>query len=142
MEPPVILFPSGTRSRLEEVKTAAALRPRQLYFVTGEGRLSAGVTTTHYEDIAYCSDVTAQYGYHLLTQNTTLSFSSFPAGSVITVVLEQDSTGGWTVTWPTSLLWMAGTPTITTIPGKKDIFHLLTDGTRFFGKVFGQNISW
>ena len=38
--------------------------------------------------------------FSLLTANLVIDFPSDPNGTILVYVLRQDSTGGWTVTWP------------------------------------------
>jgi len=81
-----------------------------------------------------------------LTANTTIAFSNVPAAGVVscTLVLIQDSTGGWTVTWPASVKWNGGTaPTISTGAGAIDIVELFSydGGTTWYGFTAGQGMA-
>lgn len=76
-----------------------------------------------------------------LLGNPTLALSNVTAGLPFTLILQQDGTGSRTITsWFSGLSWGAlGTPTLTTTPGKKDIFTFLcTSAGNYLGFVAGQ----
>ncbi len=74
-----------------------------------------------------------------LTADTTIALSNPPATGIygeVLLITTQDATGGWTVTWPASVVWPAGgAPTITTAIGGIDEVSLHTTdfGTTWFG---------
>ena len=68
-----------------------------------------------------------------LTGNCTLTFTAPLGVSSLTIHLTQDGTGSRTVTWPASVKWAGGTPTLTTTAGASDIISLLYDGTNYWG---------
>ncbi len=76
-----------------------------------------------------------------LNKNVTLAFSNVPAGTnafSITVMIRQDSTGGWTVTFPGSCVWSGGiSPVVTAVASKMDIVTLMTvnAGTTWYGNI-------
>ena len=85
---------------------------------------------------------------HVLTENTTFTFSNPPAsGTSFTFSIEiiQDaSASGFAVTWPTSVDWPAATaPTLTATASAKDIFVFTTRdaGTTFYGFTAGQALA-
>lgn len=75
----------------------------------------------------------------------TLTFSNIPnSGRAynMSLFVNQDATGGRTITWPASVKWPSGTaPTLTTTASKTDILNLVTHdgGTTWYGFVAGQN---
>jgi hypothetical protein len=78
---------------------------------------------------------------------TSLVFANPPtagrAGSA-TLILRQDATGGRTVTWPSSILWSAGTaPLVTAAANAVDIYGFITrnGGTTWYGFPAGQGFS-
>ncbi len=80
-----------------------------------------------------------------LDQNTTIAFSNVPAtvgkAISITLLLRQNGTGNFSVSWPGSVVWSGGiAPTITATPNKMDIISLLTvdNGTTWYGN-YSQN---
>lgn len=88
-----------------------------------------------------------------LTQNSTIAFQNTHAGPQCkTVILKQNATGGFTVTWPKTgtpttasptILWAGGTaPTMTAAANATDIYELVTaDGATWYGRVVAQNVS-
>ncbi len=82
-----------------------------------------------------------------MDQDTTLIFSNPPASGnagSFTLVLKQDSTGGWTVTFPASVDWEAGSqPTLSDAANLIDIMSFLTidGGTTWFAFLGGRNFG-
>jgi hypothetical protein len=84
----------------------------------------------------------------LLTANvTSLTLANPPAtgraGSA-TLILKQDSTGGRTLTWPSSVRWAGGTaPVITPAANAVDVYAFVTRnaGVTWFGFPGGQGFS-
>ncbi len=74
---------------------------------------------------------------HALTlgaSNTDLSFTNGKAGGEYTLILNQDSTGGRTVDWPSSVKWPGGNaPTLTTDSNAIDVIRFVFDGTNYLG---------
>jgi len=83
---------------------------------------------------------------HVLTENTTFTFSNPPATGTafgFTLKVVQDSTAR-TITWPTSVDWAGGeAPTISAGSGEVDVFVFYTHdgGTTFYGFTAGQVMS-
>lgn len=84
--------------------------------------------------------------------NVTLSSSTtftFALGTVttsgvansFTVYLKQDATGSRTVTWPSSVKWSGGAPTLSTGANSLDIvvFESINGGTTWYGSLVGTN---
>ena len=71
---------------------------------------------------------------------TTLNINNPPASrnfGEFYLMLTQDGTGGWSITWPSSVDWPGGTaPTQTTAANARDIYHMLTvdGGTTWHGR--------
>lgn len=64
--------------------------------------------------------------------------------STVTLRITQDGTGGWGVTWPSTIKWPGGSvPTVTITAGAVDeyIFTTFDAGTTWSGKTAGQDIS-
>lgn len=82
-----------------------------------------------------------------LDANCTFTFSNPPVttkGGSLTVIVTQDGTGNWAITWPASVVWDSGTPpSITQTAGATDVYSFLTvdGGTTWFGFVGGKNFS-
>jgi len=77
----------------------------------------------------------------VLAGATTLSIdpSTLDTGTVLTLVIEQDSTGGWATTWGGSnISWgLVGAPTLDTTLSTKSIVTFYWDGTSLDGALFG-----
>lgn len=83
-----------------------------------------------------------------LTENVTTTNFNNPStsgkGCSFTLILTQDGTGGWAVTWPASVDWAAGTaPTLTSAAGSVDVLTFITvdGGTTWLGFVAGQDLQ-
>ena len=74
--------------------------------------------------------------------NTAINFTNPPAsGTAIGFTLEVVNTGGYTLTWPSSVKWhLATTPTAT---ATKEVYTFITTdgGTTYYGKKAGENLA-
>jgi hypothetical protein len=91
---------------------------------------------------------TANGNYHwgTLNANCTFTFTTIvdTAERWFTLELIEDGTGGWTVTWPGSVVWLGGTvPTHTTTAGTTTIYAFFTrnGGTTWIGGQLGGGSS-
>ena len=85
---------------------------------------------------------------HVLTENTTFTFSNPPAsgtGYTFSIEIIQDaSASGFSVTWPSSVDWPAATaPTLTATASAKDIFVFTSrdGGSNWYGFTAGQALA-
>lgn len=73
---------------------------------------------------------------------TTVSLTNPPAsGTAVGFTLEVNNTGGYAITWPSSIKWHLGTaPTAT---ASKELYTFVTTdgGTTYYGKLAGSNIA-
>ena len=73
---------------------------------------------------------------------TTVSFSNPPASGTATgFALEVVNTGGYAITWPSSVKWHLGAaPTAT---ATKELYTFVTTdgGTTYYGKLAGSDIA-
>ncbi|KKM62281.1 hypothetical protein LCGC14_1523270 [marine sediment metagenome] len=82
-----------------------------------------------------------------MDQDTTFTFSNpSPTGSMssFTVILKQDSTGGWDPTWPASVDWENGTPPVVpTAANSRHMFSFMTvdAGTIHYGFLGGLSFA-
>jgi len=80
-----------------------------------------------------------------LTGNATFTFSGATSGQACSfgLYLKQDATGGRTVTWPASVKWSGGAPTLTTSASAVDIlvFESIDGGTIWYGSLVGTNFA-
>jgi len=69
-----------------------------------------------------------------LTSSPTLTFTNGQAGGEYKLILNQDATGGRTVTWPASVKWEDGTePTLTAAASSTDMVSFVYDGSSYLG---------
>jgi hypothetical protein len=62
--------------------------------------------------------------------------------AALTIVLEQDVTGGHTVTWPGSLLWAGGAaPTLSSAGGSVDVVVAVRLADLWLGGVYGGGFA-
>jgi hypothetical protein len=80
-----------------------------------------------------------------LTASCTFTFPTVGAGKSFMLLLKQNGTGGYSVTWPSvtnKVQWPAATaPTITSTASKLDKFVFTSDGTNWYGSTAGQNYT-
>ena len=75
------------------------------------------------------------------SQNDTLTFTAPSNPCSLQLIIVQDSTGGRTITWPSTVKWVGGTaPTLSTGASAVDIVSFLYDGTNYYG-VASLNFS-
>ena len=68
------------------------------------------------------------------SQNETITFTSPSKPGAVQLIVVQDSTGGRTITWNTTIKWVGKTvPTLTTDANGVDILSFLYDGTNWYG---------
>ena len=75
------------------------------------------------------------------TSNLLINFQNLVAGRRLVLVLEQDATGGRTVTsWPWYVRWPGDTyPTLSTDPGSVDLIEFLCVSVRtVYGRLWGR----
>lgn len=80
-----------------------------------------------------------------LTGNVTFAFSGATAGRAcaFTLYKRQDTTGNRTTTWPGSVRWSGGAPSLTAAASSIDIlvFESIDGGATWFGSLVGTNFS-
>lgn len=80
-----------------------------------------------------------------LTGNTTFTFTGATASTACSfgLYIIQDGTGSRTVTWPASVRWSGGAPTLSTGANAVDIlvFETIDGGTTWYGSLVGTNFS-
>jgi len=82
----------------------------------------------------------ATYAKITLSANTTLTFTAPNQPAHLTLEVIQDSTGGYTLTFPT-IKWQDGVvPTLPTVANSISIISLIYDGTDYLG-VAGTNFG-
>lgn len=84
---------------------------------------------------------------HTLTSNVTFSFdnpNADPPGNSFTLIIQQDSTGGHSITWPSSVEWDNGTaPSLTTAANDKHVLGFLSSdgGATWVGVVSAMGVA-
>lgn len=74
-----------------------------------------------------------------LAGSPTITMPTAVAGKSFTLIINTGTLGSYTVSWST-VAWAGGTtPTVTTTASKKDIFNFYSDGTLWYGSIFGQS---
>jgi hypothetical protein len=72
----------------------------------------------------------------VLTTNTILLLGNAVPGGTYTLILQQDGTGGRSITWPPYVKWTNNTvPTISTGANAVTVITFVYDGVSFFGKL-------
>lgn len=68
------------------------------------------------------------------TAATTFTFTNGQAGGVYSLILNQDATGGRTVSWPASVVWVGGNPpTLTAAASSTDMVSFVYNGSNYLG---------
>ncbi|PJZ24394.1 hypothetical protein CH352_14460 [Leptospira hartskeerlii] len=83
------------------------------------------------------------YAHRLIldSANCVLSFSGPKSGKVYSIFLIQDTTGGRTVTWPSSVVWPGGVaPILSSGPNKADLMIFYYSGSKYYGS-YSQNYA-
>lgn len=79
------------------------------------------------------------------TANVTLTFSGAidKKACSFSLYITQDSSGSRTVSWPGSVKWSGGAPTLSSSPNALDIlvFESLDGGTTWYGSLVGTNFG-
>ena len=134
-------IPSGTgRYNFYAAGTAAN------YFA-GDVTIDGNTTVKNYTETTYSANSSTAITLSLangtmqlitLTGSPTITMPTAAAGKSFTLILYTGS-GSYTVSWST-VAWAGGTtPTVTTTASKKDIFNFYSDGTNWYGAIFGQS---
>jgi hypothetical protein len=58
------------------------------------------------------------------------------------LILTQGGSGGYTITWPSSVSWgSAGTPTLSTTVGQTDVITLMSYNGKWLGFLSGKSFT-
>ena len=114
-------------------------RPRSL------GAITEAEVVTSDSGTSYTIDLT-QGGVHkvTLTADCTFDFAGATTGSTdsVTLLVQQDSTGGRAITWPTGVLWDSGTePSLTTNAGDEHLLTFVNLDGNWYGFVGGEELA-
>lgn len=90
---------------------------------------------------------TANFFRHTLTGGTTFEFNNpegDPAGNSLTLIVQQDGTGGHSITWPSSVEWDGGSaPSLSTSANDKHMLGFVSPdgGSTWIGVVSAEGIA-
>lgn len=74
-----------------------------------------------------------------LSSNPTLTFSNGQAGGEYKLILNQDATGGRTVTWPGSVRWLNGSaPILSSSASSTNVIDFVYDGADYLGSYIAK----
>jgi len=77
-----------------------------------------------------------------LSANCTFTYSNARSGASYTLVVTQDNTGGWNITWPSGTKWPSGTPVAaSTTANAISVFQIRYDGTNYYTTAYGQDFA-
>ena len=72
---------------------------------------------------------------------TTFTFSNGRSGATYILIVKQNSSGSYTVSWPGTVAWSgASTPTMTPTANRYDVYTFIYAGTKYFGS-YVQNFT-
>ncbi len=78
----------------------------------------------------------------ILATGRAFKFTNGKSGGIYNLLIKQDGTGGWGVSWPTNVKWAGGiAPTLTTTAGAVDMVRFIYDGTNYLGNNVTLNIK-
>lgn len=88
-------------------------------------------------------DARGNYLSATLTGNVTFTFSNMRVGTTYVLLLSQNGTGGYTITWPSGLRWPGGTtPTFNTTASRASLVTITpVSGSIALGSLCGTNYN-
>ncbi|NTW33083.1 MAG: hypothetical protein HGB12_10730, partial [Bacteroidetes bacterium] len=114
------------------------LTPGTHYYVRAYAINSVGISYGNEVNFTTLAPASVDWNYSnvqeiTLTKDRTLTFSNGKNGGLYTLIIKQDSNGGWSVTWPSNIKWTgAGTPPVlSTSANAVDVIKFVYDGTDF-----------
>ncbi len=79
--------------------------------------------------------------FTLNTETTEFIFSNPNAGATYILIVQQNTAGSQTITWPNNVSWSGGiSPIMTTTADRYDVFTFIYDGSKYFGSYI-QNFT-
>ncbi|NTW33764.1 MAG: hypothetical protein HGB12_14280, partial [Bacteroidetes bacterium] len=77
-----------------------------------------------------------------LTANRSFTFNNGKNGGLYTLFINQDGTGGKTITWPANVKWAGGiAPTLTPTASAVDLIKFAYNGTNYLGNSITLDIK-
>jgi hypothetical protein len=132
-------FTLNTRSGyyyLDRVNQSGNVNSQSVYFSGISYTLSSGVdfNNNHRSGTYIVNWRQSNLQTITLSGNTTLVFSGAMNGSKLQLIVNQDSVGSRTITWPSSVKWPSATaPTLTTTQSGVDIVAFYTNNSNYYG---------
>ncbi|NTW31035.1 MAG: hypothetical protein HGB12_00095 [Bacteroidetes bacterium] len=128
---------SGTTGSFTSSMTG--LTSGTLYYVRAYAINSVGIS--YGNQVTFSTPATATVNWNnsnvqeiTLAANRSLSFINGKSGGLYTLIIKQNSTGGWTVSWPSNVKWPGGImPIFTTTANAVDLVKFAFDGTIYIG---------
>jgi len=72
----------------------------------------------------------------------SLTFTNGKSGGIYTLLIKQNSSGGWAVIWPANVKWAGGiAPTLTTSADAADMLRFMFDGTNYLDAAVRLDIK-
>ena len=133
-----VTFSSSTEqliSKLSGAVTFSGTGKQATQPLTAIGNIS-GATTLDF-------DVRGNYMSATLTGAVTFTFSNMRAGTTYVLLLTQNGTGGYAITWPSSVRWPGGTaPSINTTASRCTLVTITPiSGSIALGSLAGTNYN-
>lgn len=76
-----------------------------------------------------------------LTGNVTFTFSNPISGAFYSLYAVQNGTGGYSMTFPSTVRWEGGTPSFVTTANRATLMTFYYTGTRYIGSVVGSGVD-
>ena len=131
-------FSSSTEQTIEKLAGAVTFSgagKQATQTLTAVGNIT-GATTLDF-------DVRGNYISATLTGAVTFTFSNMRAGTTYVLLLTQNGTGGYAITWPSSVRWPGGTaPSINTTASRCTLITITPiSGSIALGSLAGTNYN-
>lgn len=142
-----LVYGQGNIALARSAQIAQALADEIQTAVIDLGTSSAGAESTTNRGNSFAID--PEHPYHRLTLGANLTLTTvrsylLPQAASFQLLVTQGGAGSYTITWPSSVKWPAGTaPTLTTTVGRSDLFEFTTFdfGVTWMGRTIAQNYS-
>ena len=156
-----VVTTSGTTLTVQEIDGSPTVAATEIDVPNGSLTVAGTIATLHYvqsinggaETYQTIAALGATHTLDLangnafdatLTANCTLTFSGATAGTLCSfmLLLRQNGTGGWTTTWPGSVIWAGGSaPTVSTTAStlSEFVFETTDGGTVWLGHAVGAS---
>ncbi|NTW31029.1 MAG: LamG domain-containing protein [Bacteroidetes bacterium] len=77
-----------------------------------------------------------------LTTSRSFIFTNGKSGGIYNLMINQNATGGWAISWPSDVKWAGGiVPTFTATPNATDLVKFIYNGTYYLGNGITLDIK-